>query len=1441
MLKATVKNWVEEKRQQDYGVPAVFDVEKEVSGDEELHVERSRVVKLPWTEKYRVKKYDYEPRLQRPIPDAIPYVPPPAVKISLVRTANKKDNVDREVHYRERRQDRQNEMQASKYAKQEKRNREQKEADQKKEEEQVVDMADDDFRRHFTNEFEDLKGTHAQLPEIYHEQKYPHTLRETKYLLRKMNRMRRRLRDEALVRNEFQAKFDLTGKKTREVVPADNESTNDPEVSEQSTDDEDAMSVGQAENGMYVLRGFHYKLGDECRGLKDVKPKSKLERPKRTCITRKEWFDELSHAKRENALFKDRKLSMPSKALPNDPDYKLFRPFVIPPRPIHVAPIREMIVNPADPPKIIDAKVPKIKKPKYFKVRKFNLTAYIFGSQRRAKAKKVVLQDGATENKYGVSYDIIHKCDRLFKKRKNKNKAMRHNRMRVLGIPIIQSGKGESSNEESSESENSDWVPEQVHPQANARMDSVISLAGSNTSFGDFHRQNYSVSNMKAPDFREPTLRRHPRLRRKPSNSYLMAPRLSEDTVMTARRSSTPRHRSKLFMENAAYGGDVPPDDTVDPYAPYDVPRLSKLASDMILHPNLQVKRTQFTDMFGGRHHHPHLDPTQHKTVYVKYLPKIPTIQLPPVKKERAAKVQPFQRALFRQGVPLQEDLSLPKIKIEMPTVVPDDHIMVKQHQQEHHLLEAGDVAAHHRSRNDIDTSVDKSMFLQLLRDKNRSVVKTMGTADVHQQELTIDKAQFIEQLKAEMDSIKSCDSSNTSSVCTNFTNDSGSYLEFEDIKLPCDYVTKSHVPFEEIDRSRVIAGPLERHDEYFGPYYSVPFSGQQMDMRQLSLPKDKFFTSSVRSRFGIRNRLQVKVPGFAADQIGTRQRKYISQLATEWDSYYQSEILTRPRVRKFKRRTIIAQVRDAIRMKFETNYMQEAIIERSVITEQENKYAEEIENFRNTCQPLFTQWEESHYRSYMRKMQEVKPFYLLTDKLKGELEVARNKFARAEMSIIYMEDDWRRRTIMQNFHYLLSDPAWRVTHDWVHRNEADGTQENFRESIRKRPVVNLRARGQDSAWDVMAFYDKFFENEEARNVHIVFGDSREFMKGLHKLKMKSFMCLLELHFAMWVLANAQHAFNTFSDWSQAYIAKREKFVKNRCSKKYFLEDLASNLQLKAKEYVGEPLHAAVAAPTMRTLIAICETMFEQIISPAVRDNMKSGANVVDKFTMIANLAMDLLGRCHIMCSVFMQLINFVRAEQLDDIPKSIRQQAERTIRGKRAFYARQSERAVELENRIQQTLVQLRKNLAPPYRRPKDKPRERLARSVLPRKVIKKKEIKVEVTELDKLYYLAFTDHDVPQHMKFDNADDAAILRTLEANCIPFYFDVFLRQNNYFPVYDFKTEIELREGSEYKLFKFEDVLDDVQTNLRMWEAQKLKRMEEHIRQTWHLYQSRTV
>lgn len=180
-----------------------------------------------------------------------------------------------------------------------------------------------------------------------------------------------------------------------------------------------------------------------------------------------------------------------------------------------------------------------------------------------------------------------------------------------------------------------------------------------------------------------------------------------------------------------------------------------------------------------------------------------------------------------------------------------------------------------------------------------------------------------------------------------------------------------------------------------------------------------------------------------------------------------------------------------------------------------------------------------------------------------------------------------------------------------------------------------------------------------------------------------------------------------------------------------------------------------------------------------------------------------------------------------------MRLSVERKIRQKNSFVARKSRRACELEQRIKSTTKSMRLSLAPPYK--KQPPKHPLPRSYLPKIIPVVPMVKTEITELDKLFYRAFTDQP-PQRMEEQSAEDAAILRSLEANCIPFYFDFFLRQHNYFPDYQFKTEIELLDGDEYGRFRYEDVVDDVHRRLVVWEAQKQIRIEQHIQQTWHLY-----
>lgn len=180
--------------------------------------------------------------------------------------------------------------------------------------------------------------------------------------------------------------------------------------------------------------------------------------------------------------------------------------------------------------------------------------------------------------------------------------------------------------------------------------------------------------------------------------------------------------------------------------------------------------------------------------------------------------------------------------------------------------------------------------------------------------------------------------------------------------------------------------------------------------------------------------------------------------------------------------------------------------------------------------------------------------------------------------------------------------------------------------------------------------------------------------------------------------------------------------------------------------------------------------------------------------------------------------------EKLDRIPRHIRLRAERKCRAEEKKRLREAEHACATETRLKQSAAQLKKDLAPSYRQ--QRPPGKLPRSILPkpeRKVVVKR---AEATEQEKLFIRGFTDENENQPHQF-SAAELNILQSFGPKCIPFNFDFFLQLHGYIPSYDFKTEIELRDGDESKRFRYDDVLDEVYRRMGDWE----KKHEEEVKQ----------
>lgn len=152
---------------------------------------------------------------------------------------------------------------------------------------------------------------------------------------------------------------------------------------------------------------------------------------------------------------------------------------------------------------------------------------------------------------------------------------------------------------------------------------------------------------------------------------------------------------------------------------------------------------------------------------------------------------------------------------------------------------------------------------------------------------------------------------------------------------------------------------------------------------------------------------------------------------------------------------------------------------------------------------------------------------------------------------------------------------------------------------------------------------------------------------------------------------------------------------------------------------------------------------------------------------------------------------------------------------------------------RIFTVIKGIKKNLEPPFRPPpRPKP---LPRSIPPKTPSKPKSRKADATPHQKLIVEAFTDKDIKQ-LDFTTPENQKILRNIERNCMPFYYDYFLEQHGYIAKKDFVNDIERMDGTEENRLEIKNLIPTVHQNMKRWEKRQQEIKHSNIRRTIHLY-----
>lgn len=177
----------------------------------------------------------------------------------------------------------------------------------------------------------------------------------------------------------------------------------------------------------------------------------------------------------------------------------------------------------------------------------------------------------------------------------------------------------------------------------------------------------------------------------------------------------------------------------------------------------------------------------------------------------------------------------------------------------------------------------------------------------------------------------------------------------------------------------------------------------------------------------------------------------------------------------------------------------------------------------------------------------------------------------------------------------------------------------------------------------------------------------------------------------------------------------------------------------------------------------------------------------------------------------------------------------EAELRKTRAYMSKLSYQAYQTEKRIEMEMKKVRRNLEPPYQKPKRV--GRLPRTYIKKRIVKEVEQIKPVSEHTKFFFRAFHEEgDVSQLL--EARESLFVMDTIQEQIVPFYFDHFLKLNGYTPNYNFKTQTELRDGPEIDRLQVREVIPEVIQKLEKWEINRKRIMEENIQRNPKMYEN---
>ncbi|XP_053665487.1 uncharacterized protein LOC128714636 [Anopheles marshallii] len=414
----------------------------------------------------------------------------------------------------------------------------------------------------------------------------------------------------------------------------------------------------------------------------------------------------------------------------------------------------------------------------------------------------------------------------------------------------------------------------------------------------------------------------------------------------------------------------------------------------------------------------------------------------------------------------------------------------------------------------------------------------------------------------------------------------------------------------------------LSKNDTRKGAFYIDPeFYDKMRDFKRYK-QRSKYYTSLMRSRPDVRQRLQVNAPEFEEEQLGAAT-KYYSRLATEWDNYYIHELRYRPRVRKFCPKTDILNMRDQRRKVFLQYFIEENLLQRRARQSLERQYANWIKNFCKRIRPLFKVWKEEAYSKLVAATDREKEATQETVRLRTILQDRQNKMDSITERILLLEQRWTKVMQIRNYYYLLMDSQWRLENDFFHR-APDGSLYTVSESIKNCKSIFIRTAGSNIGTEIAAFYlEKTFP--ELARLPGCEPDVVLLQRGLTQLNLRTIDLINKYNQKLMVFSKIDYHYKEVLEQFPRYFTNHHDLLNLYGAKMESIQSKNDKLKTQFRDLLGDPLKMSVYNKIMRITTSAVGQLYLFVRKLQHRQVEIVDITAKDKLSAIHQHIMDLL------------------------------------------------------------------------------------------------------------------------------------------------------------------------------------------------------------------------